>query len=87
MCTSGNQLIQEAVYYGVPVASCPCSLKHLEQVYNHQRYLEINWIENLNHSLDLKKLINKNMTTFQSRLKMSVVNRDKKVIDLLNKLT
>lgn len=87
LCTSGNQLIQEAVYYEIPVASCPCSLKHLEQVYNHRRYLEINWIENLNHNLDLKKLINKNMTTFQSRLKMSLVNRDKKVIDLLNKLT
>lgn len=86
LCTSGNQLIQEAVYYGIPIASCPCSLKHLEQVYNHRRYLDINWIEDLNNNLNLTQLINKKMTTFQSRLKMSVVNRDKKVIDLLNKI-
>ena len=57
LCTAGNELIQECILGGTPVATMPCSQMQFEQVGNYNKYVNrLKFAATMNTSIDLEEL-------------------------------
>lgn len=85
LCTSGHELIQECLYMGIPVASIPCSSSQEEQVENFAYYTGRGWSVPMTNELDLKELVERNVSTQQKEFRTLIDGREAKVLELIEK--
>lgn len=85
LCTSGNELIQECIYNGIPVASMACNKSHFEQVANQQKYCDrLKATVLMSPTLNLDELSNRDVSIYQKQMESSIENREDKIISLIN---
>ena len=83
LCTSGNELIQECVFFGIPVASMPCSMMQEEQVENYTYYKNKKWCQSLTGQLDLDNLLKKDVSNQQEEIKKLLDGRESAVLEMI----
>jgi len=82
--TAGNELVQECVLNGIPIAIMPCSSVHFEQVSNISKYvIRLQYAIHMKPGLSLTELSKQNMIIAQKHIQQSIKNRDKDVINLV----
>ena len=86
LSTAGDTLIMEAIYHKIPIAIMACSTKHIEQKYNVQKYVKrLKYALLMNANLDLNILLQRDVSALSNSLKKKLINRDKKIINLVEK--
>jgi uncharacterized protein (TIGR00661 family) len=86
LTTAGDTLVQECVYYKIPVAIIPCSKSHVEQKFNFIKYVkDLKYAEKMTSKLNLRELSKKDMSKFSKKLKKSMRNREGKVLNIIEK--
>ena len=85
LCTSGHELTQECLHMGIPVASIPCSSSQEEQVENFAYYTGRGWSVPMTNELNLKELVERDVSAQQEEFTALIDGRDAKVLDLIAK--
>ena len=85
LCTSGNELIQECVYNGIPVASLPCSSLQEEQIENNEYYTNRGCSVPMHAELNVSELTSSDVSITQNEITDMMNGRDQQIVDIVNK--
>ena len=83
LCTSENELIQECVFMGIPVATMASSISHKEQMENFEYYITNGWCTALKDDLNIRKLIKKDVSRQQNEIQQLINGREERILKLL----
>lgn len=83
LCTSGNELIQECVLLGIPVASMPCADTQQEQGENLEYYTKKGWCRKMTDQLDITKLVESDVSEQQDEMVKLVEGREEAALKLI----
>lgn len=86
LSTSGNELIQECVYNNIPIATMPCNNSHFEQLSNYKNYINLKYVVPMDKNIKLNKLRKLNINNKSLELEKTLKNRDKIIMDILDKI-
>jgi len=86
LSTSGHTLVQECVYNNIPIAIMPCNKSHFEQLSNYKNYINLKYAVPMDKNIKLNKLRKLNINNKLLELEKTLKNRDKIIMDILDKL-